>query len=139
MPRNLLTPSVVSPPPVPYRVIALVMRALCHIGWGRGQSHAVSAGGAARRRVPQSKVAAVPDQNAPGANSAAGAQTDDNDWRVTVRLVEGGQVSQAVERLSAHKVEGEVHNRLGGRVIVGTDGADELYLYTHSLDSALTA
>jgi hypothetical protein len=117
----------------------MVMRALCHICCGRGQSHAVSAGAAARRAVPQSKVAAVTDQNAPGANSAAGAQTDDNDWRVTVRLVERGQASQAVERLSAHKVEGEVHNRLGGRVIVGTDGADELYLYTHSLDSALTA
>lgn len=72
-------------------------------------------------------------------NAAGGAVTDDNDWRVTVRMYEGGQASQAMERLSAHKVEGEVHQRLGGRVVVGTDGADELYLYTHSQDAALAA
>ena len=72
-------------------------------------------------------------------NAAGGAVTDDNDWRVTVRLHEGGQASQATDRLSTHKVEGEVHKRLGGRVMVGTDGADELYLYTHSQDSALAA
>ncbi len=53
--------------------------------------------------------------------------------------MQGGQASQAVERLSAHKAEGEVHKRLGGRVMVGTDGGDELYLYTHSRDSALAA
>src|SRR5260370_32311163 len=114
MPRNLLTPSVVSPPPVPYRVIALVLRALCHICCGRGQSHAVSAGAAARRPVPQSKVAAVTDQNAPGANSAAGAQTDDNDWRVTVRLVERGQASQAGGGRRAPQSEGESANPLRG-------------------------
>jgi hypothetical protein len=72
-------------------------------------------------------------------NAAGGAVTDDNDWRVTVKLLEGGQASQAAERLSAHKVEGEVHQRLGGRVMVSTGGADELYLYTHSRDSAVAA
>ncbi len=72
-------------------------------------------------------------------NAAGGAVTDDNDWRVTVRLEEGGQAGQAMARLSTHKVEAEVHKRLGGRVMVGTDGADELYLYPHSRDAALTA
>ncbi len=89
--------------------------------------------------MPQSKVAAVTDQNAAGVNPADGAVTDDNDWRITVRLHEGGQAGQAIARLSTHKVEGEVHRRLGGRVMVGAGGADELYLYTHSRDAALAA
>jgi hypothetical protein len=69
----------------------------------------------------------------------SGATTDENDWRVTVRLYEGGQASQAMARISTHKVEGEVHKSLGGRVMVGTDGADELYLYTHSRTAAAAA
>jgi len=66
-------------------------------------------------------------------------ETDDNDWRVTVQLREGGQAGRAVEHLSAHKVEGEAHERLGGRVMVGSDGRDGLFLYTHSQDAAATA
>lgn len=72
-------------------------------------------------------------------NGLVAPETDDNDWRVTVRLHEAGQTGQAVQHLSAHKVEGEVHQRLGGRVMVGTDGHDRLYLYTHSQDAAATA
>ena len=70
---------------------------------------------------------------------AGGATTDSNDWRVTVRLHAGGQAGKAVEHLSAHRVEDEVHKRLGGRVMVGTDGGDELFLYTHSQDAAAAA
>jgi hypothetical protein len=73
------------------------------------------------------------------AMTGAGATTDDNDWRVTVRLHAGGQAGKAVEHLSTHKVEGEVHQRLGGRVVVGTDGGDELFLYAHTRDAAATA
>ena len=72
-------------------------------------------------------------------DESAGPVTDDNDWRVTVRLHEGGQTGQAMARLSTHKVEGEVHKRLGGRVVVGTDGADELYVYAHTKDAAVAA
>ncbi len=68
-----------------------------------------------------------------------GATTDSNDWRVTVRLHAGGQAGKAVEHLSGHQVEGEVHQRLGGRVIVSDDGGNELYLYTHSQDAAAAA
>jgi hypothetical protein len=72
-------------------------------------------------------------------NESGGATTDSNDWRVTVRLHDGGQAGQAVEHLSGHQVEGEVHQRLGGRVMVGADGGNELYLYTHSHDAAAAA
>jgi hypothetical protein len=73
-------------------------------------------------------------------DAAAGpAQTDANDWRVTVRLPEEGQVSKAVEHLSAYKVEDEVHRRLGGRVIVGTGGGNELFLYARTQDAAAAA
>lgn len=75
------------------------------------------------------------EQNA----AAGGATTDDNDWRVSVRLHADGQAGPAAEHLSAHQVEGEVHQRLGGRVIVGADGGHELFLYTHSHDAAATA
>jgi hypothetical protein len=68
-----------------------------------------------------------------------GATTDDNDWRVSVRLHAGGQAGQAVEHLSAHTVENEVHQRLGGRVVVGTGGGDELFLYAHTQDAAAAA
>ncbi len=73
-------------------------------------------------------------------DAAAGpAQTDGNDWRVTVRLAEAGQASKAVEHLSAYKVEDEVHRRLGGRVAVGTSGGNEVFLYTHTRDAAAAA
>jgi len=73
-------------------------------------------------------------------DAAAGpAETDANDWRVTVRLSEAGQASKAVEHLSAHEVEGEVHQRLGRRVAVGTSGGNEVFLYTRSRDAAATA
>ena len=68
-----------------------------------------------------------------------GTTTDGNDWRVTVRLHAGGQAGKAAEHLSGHQVESQVHQRLGGRVIVGADGGNELYLYTHSQDGALAA
>ncbi|HTA07935.1 MAG TPA: hypothetical protein VK836_05480 [Streptosporangiaceae bacterium] len=68
-----------------------------------------------------------------------GATTDDNDWRVTVRLRTGGQAGKAAEHLSAHKVEDEVHQRLGGRVVVGIGGGDELFLYAHTQDAAAAA
>lgn len=70
---------------------------------------------------------------------ADGIATDSNDWRVTVRLHESGQAGEAAARLSTHKVERQVHVRLGGRVMVGTDGRDVLYLYAHSEDAAGTA
>ncbi|HUA42121.1 MAG TPA: hypothetical protein VMA32_11165 [Streptosporangiaceae bacterium] len=73
-------------------------------------------------------------------DAAAGpAQTDDNDWRVTVRLDEGGQVSKAAAHLSAHQVEDEVHRKLGGKVMVGADGGRELFLYTASYGAAAAA
>ena len=62
--------------------------------------------------------------------------TDDNDWRVSVHLHQAGQAHQALAALSAHQVEDEVHKRLGGRAAVSTDGAHELFLYTHSQDAA---
>lgn len=73
------------------------------------------------------------------AATSAGTQTDSNDWRVTVRLRDGGQAGHAAASLSAHTVEKEVHQRLGGRVIVGTDGGDELFLYAHTQDAAAAA
>ncbi len=73
------------------------------------------------------------------AAAGGGATTDDNDWRVSVRLHAGGQAGKAVEHLSTHKVEDEVHARLGGRVVVGSGGGDELFLYTHTQDAAAAA
>jgi hypothetical protein len=64
---------------------------------------------------------------------------DTNDWRVTVRLREGGKAGQAVSSISAHKVEGEVHRALGGRVLIGTDGQHEVYLYAHTAGAAEAA
>src|SRR5215469_15799256 len=73
-------------------------------------------------------------------DAAAGpAETDANDWRVTVRLSEAGQASKAVEHLSAHTVEDEVHQRLGRRVAVGTSGGNEVYLYTRTQGAAAAA
>lgn len=79
------------------------------------------------------------DKTGNEAVSAEGATTDSNDWRVTVRLHAGHQAGQAVEHLNSHQVEKEVHERLGGRVVVGTDGGNELFLYTHTLDAATAA
>ncbi len=68
-----------------------------------------------------------------------GAETDSNDWRGTVRLHDGTKAGHALASLGTHQVEDEIHQRLGGRVIVGTDGGDELFLYTHARDAAATA
>jgi hypothetical protein len=68
-----------------------------------------------------------------------GVTTDANDWRVSVRLHAGQPVGNAVKHVSSHQVEEEVHARLGGRVVVGTDGGNELFLYTHTKDAAATA
>lgn len=70
---------------------------------------------------------------------AEGATTDANDWRISVRLHAGHQTGKAVEHLSAHQVEKQVHARLGGRVVVGTDGGNELFLYAHTQDAAAVA
>ncbi len=71
--------------------------------------------------------------------AGGGTQTDSNDWRVTVGFHEKGRAGHAAGSLSNHTVEREVHERLGGRVVVGTDGRDELYLYTHARDAAAAA
>jgi hypothetical protein len=68
-----------------------------------------------------------------------GTATDANDWRLTVRLRDEDVAGHAVRHLSAHRVGGELERRLGGRVVVGTDGGDALFLYTHSRDSAAAA
>ncbi len=64
--------------------------------------------------------------------------TDSNDWRVTVRLHDAAEAAHALAGLSGHRVEREVHARLGGRVMVGAE-AGVLYLYAHSQDAAATA
>ncbi len=66
-------------------------------------------------------------------------ETDANDWRVTVRMHDEDQASRAVRHLSAQTVEAEVQRKLGGRVVVGTDGGHELFLYARSQGSARTA
>jgi hypothetical protein len=68
-----------------------------------------------------------------------GIATDANDWRLTVRLRDGSQADQAAEHLSAHRVESEVQRGLGGKVVVGSDGGDELFLYARSKDAAAAA
>lgn len=65
--------------------------------------------------------------------------TDFNDWRVTARLLDAGQAQHALHALSAHQVEDEIHARLGGRAAVGTDGAQSVFLYTHTQDAAAAA
>lgn len=75
------------------------------------------------------------EQNA----AADGVETDSNDWRVTVRLHEGGQAARAVQHLSGHQAEKEVQQRLGGRIVVGTDGSDGLFLYAHAREAAAAA
>ena len=68
-----------------------------------------------------------------------GVATDANDWRLTVRLSDDEQAGHAVRHLSSHQVETEVQRRLGGRVVVGTDGGDGLFLYARSRDAATAA
>jgi hypothetical protein len=68
-----------------------------------------------------------------------GVATDANDWRLTVRLSDDEQAGHAVAHLSSHQVETEVQRRLGGRVVVGADGGDGLFLYARSRDAATTA
>jgi hypothetical protein len=68
-----------------------------------------------------------------------GVATDANDWRLTVQLRDEEQAGHAVRHLSAHPVEAEVQRRLGSRVVVGTDGGDELFLYARSRDAATAA
>jgi hypothetical protein len=78
----------------------------------------------------------VTEQN----DAAAGtAETDQNDWRVTVSFRAGGDSGKAVRHLSAYQVEGEIEKRLGGRVIVGAAGGDELFLYTRTREAATAA
>ncbi len=71
--------------------------------------------------------------------TGGGAATDANDWRVTVRLPDEEQAGQAARHLSMHTVEAEVQRGLGGRVVVGTDGGHELFLYTRSRSAAAVA
>jgi len=73
-------------------------------------------------------------------DAAAGpAETDANDWRLTVRLAEAGEAGKAAEHLSTHRVESELHRHLGSRVVVGTDGGRDLFLYTHTRQAAAAA
>ncbi len=73
------------------------------------------------------------------AATGGGAETDANDWRVTVSLHDEDQADQAVRHLSAQTVKTELQRQLGGRVVVGTDGGDKLFLYARSQGSARTA
>jgi hypothetical protein len=130
---------------MPYLVVTVVMRALCHNNLRRNNLGAQPLAGpepGVSQPGARSRLSAVTDENAlTGENAATGngATTDDNDWRVTVRLGAGDQAGKAAEHLSAHQVEGEVHKRLGGRVVVGTSGKDELFLYVHTRDAAAAA
>lgn len=71
--------------------------------------------------------------------TGGGAETDSNDWRVVVHLHQAGTAKQAVTALTAHQVEDEVHQRLGGRVALGSDDSELVFLYTHSQDAAAAA
>src|SRR5277367_1256067 len=100
MPRNLVTPPVDSPLTMPYLVVTVVMRALSHNNRATttapeqrlaGPEPEVSQPGA------RSRLTAVTDDNVVTGENAAtgnGATTDDNDWRVTVRLRAGGQAGK---------------------------------------------
>jgi hypothetical protein len=89
----------------------------------------------AQRKV-WGRVAAVTDDSAA---TGGGVATDANDWRVTAHLSDTAAADQARARLSSHKVEREVHERLGGKVVISTEGRSVLYLYTHSRDAAAAA
>lgn len=87
-------------------------------------------------RAGQGRVTPVTDESAV---AGGGTQTDSNDWRVTVALHESGRAGHAAASLSTHTVEREAHDRLGSRVVVGTDGGDDLFLYAHTRDAAAAA
>jgi hypothetical protein len=113
------------------------MRALCHRradhdNSDRGRQSVVDAFLAAR----PSRLHGVTDESAV---TGEGTVTDANDWRLTVRLSDASQAGLAAGHLGTHKVEREVQQRLGGRVVVGIGGGDELFLYTHSQAAAATA
>jgi hypothetical protein len=67
------------------------------------------------------------------------APTDSNDWRVTVRLSDDSLAGSAAASLRTHAAEDEVRHRLGGKVMVSTDGGRELFLYTNTRDAANAA
>jgi len=71
--------------------------------------------------------------------TSGGALTDSNDWRIVVHLHQAGTAQRAVAALSAHQVEDQIRHRLGGRVALGSDDAETVYLYTHSQDAAAAA
>jgi hypothetical protein len=73
------------------------------------------------------------------AAAGGGVPTDSNDWRVTVRLHDAAEAGHALAGLSSHKVEREVHARLGGKVMVSADRGGVLYLYTHTEEAAAAA
>jgi hypothetical protein len=60
------------------------------------------------------------------------------DWRVTVRLDEAGELSHALEALHEHRVEEDVRARLGGRVAVSGNGT-EVFLYADTEAAAREA
>jgi len=113
------------------------MRALCHRSADRDNSDRCQRTVAdAFLAVGPSRLHGVTDESAV---TGEGTVTDAYDWRLTVRLRDASEAGLAAEHLSAHKVEGEVQRRLGGRVVVGIGAGDELFLYTHSRAAAATA
>jgi hypothetical protein len=122
-------PPVTSPLTAPYLVITVLIRALCH------RRRYEASPGVIADPVAGSKVTHVTSES----SEASGAVTDSNDWRVTVRLSQAGHAKQALDALSEHQVEAEVHSRLGGKVVMGSGGGSELFLYTHSHDAAEAA
>jgi hypothetical protein len=65
--------------------------------------------------------------------------TNGNDWRVTVRLLDDAQASTAAASLRTYDVEAEARRRLGAKVMVGTDGGSNLFLYTATREAANAA
>jgi hypothetical protein len=62
----------------------------------------------------------------------------DDDWRVTVTFDDEAHVRHAVQSMRDHKVERDVHHRLGDRVAVSADGAS-VFLYAGTEDAAREA
>lgn len=60
------------------------------------------------------------------------------DWRVHARLGEEDKAVQVAERLEAIELEQDVHERLGGRIVVSRDGP-EIFLYAETEPSAREA
>lgn len=66
--------------------------------------------------------------------------TDGNEWRVGVYLRVPGAAPRPVRALSAYQTEEELRRRvMRGRVRLGTDGRDVVFLYTPAQDVALAA